>query len=146
MIDFKQPSMSAIEYEIHGIHDVICNLKLGMLKRSAGIYLKNPEEEQKDRERYQYISFLKRKMLANYRAARVYYGYTGVTDAAAFMCMDRQYANMLEKELENTPKGPLYSAIAFEITRTNCRIMSYPSVVLEPYSYYHRRISDHHAQ
>lgn len=139
MIDFKQPSMDVIEYEIHGIHDIICNLKLGMIKRSVANEFNSAEEEQKDRERYQYISFLKRKMLANYRAARVYYGYTGVTDEAAFMCIDRQYANMLEKELENTPNGPLYSAIAHEITRTNHRILTYPFVLLKPYNYYHRK-------
>lgn len=118
MIDFKQPSMDAIEYEIHGIHDIICNLKLSMLKRSAGSYLKTPEEEQKDRERYRYISFLKRKMLANYRAARVYYGYTGVTDAAAFRRIDKDYVNILRRELEFTPKGPLHSAIFRELMKT----------------------------
>lgn len=141
MANLKQPSLDVIEYEIHGIHDIVCGLRLGMVKRSVANTFKTEEEEQKDRERYRYISFLKQKMLANYRAAAVYYGYTGVSDEAALMCMDRQYANMLEKELENTPKGPLYSAIAFEITRTNHRILTYPFVLLKPYNYYHRKMS-----
>ena len=136
MIDFIRPKLDFIEddfvYEILGIRDIISGLRLGMLKRSIENDVKTDEEKRKDVARYRYISFLKRKTLATYRAARAY-GYTNVSDATALMCIDIHYEDMLRFELGKTDFGPLYYAISKEINRVNYRILEYPCTLLNPF-------------
>ena len=129
MFDFIRPKLDFIEnefvYEILGIRDIIAGLRLGMLKRSIENDVKTDEEKRKDVGRYLYISFLKRKTLAAYSAARAC-GYTDVSDEIALMCIDIHYEDMLRHELGKTDFGPLYSAIVNEMNRISYRIIAYP--------------------
>lgn len=122
-----------ITYDIHGMREIISGLRLGMVKRSIRDDFRTAEEALKDLERYQYISFLERKTLEYYAAARTF-RFTNVSDQTALMCIDNHYLYMLEYELGTTPiTGPLYSAIINEIARTNYRILHYPDVIVNPY-------------
>lgn len=136
MFDFIRPKLDFIEdefvYEIHGIRDIIAGLRLGMLKRSIENDVKTDEEKRKDVGRYLYISFLKRKTLAAYSAARAC-GYTNVSDETALMCIDIHYEDILKYELGKTDFGPLYSAISKEMNRVNYRILEYPYTLLNPF-------------
>ena len=116
MVDFKGQMLDFIEYEIHGIREIISGLRLGMVKRSIEDNFRTAEEALKDLERYRYISFLERKTLDYYRSARAY-GYTNSSDKTALMCIDNHYIFVLDFELAATPAGPLYAAINNEINK-----------------------------
>lgn len=133
ILDFTEKQvLDYITYDIHGMREIISGLRLGMVKRSIRDDFRTAEEALKDLERYRYISFLERKTLEYYAAARSF-RFTNVSDQTALMCIDNHYLYMLEIELAAAPAGPLCSALTNEIARTNYRILHYPDVIVNPY-------------
>ena len=134
MVDFKGQMLDFIEYEIHGMREIISGLRLGMVKRSIRDDFRTAEEALKDLERYRYIAFLQRKTLEYYTATRAY-GFANVSAKTALMCIDNHYIHMLEIELGNTPKGPLHSAITKEINMVNRKILLYQYTLVSPHDH-----------
>lgn len=133
ILDFTEKQvLDYITYDIHGMREIISGLRLGMVKRSIRDDFRTAEEALKDLERYRYISFLERKTVEYYAAARAY-GYTDASDKTALMCIDNHYLYILESELAAAQAGPLCSALTNEIARVNYRILEYPYVILNPY-------------